>query len=371
MDLAHAPAFQAEASVPSAVRTPYDRLLTWMRPRDHRVAARTVSALCAVGVAVTVLTLPLAPAQMREANPTITALAVLALVVAGLMSIAAWFFDEASRLAWALCPITAIAVIVFVDLATHDASVSAQIFFVFPIVYAAAMLPRQGAVLKTALALAGELVVGFSQLQVRQALLDSSYTAAALVTVAVMLVRGAERQAALVAELGRLALIDPLTGLVTRRAFDEALDVVLAHPDGEEGTSLVLIDVDDFKSLNDRFGHPGGDRILVQLSELLVDGSRRGDVVCRLGGDEIAVLLPRCTYDTAVRRAEEINQLVRTHGFQLDVGELVKVSVSAGLAHAPTHGSDAHALYVAADSALYEAKRSGRDRVVAQPVPAV
>ncbi len=369
MDFAPLPALGGVTSIPSAVRSPYDRVLTWMRPRDHKVAARTVSALCAVGVAVTLVTLPLAPQQMREADTTITALAVLALLVAGLMSIAAWFFDEASRLAWALSPITAIAVIVFVDLATHDASVSAQIFFVFPIVYAAAMLPRPGAILMSVLSLLGEGIVVFSQLSFREAVLDSCYATAALVTVAVMLVRGAERQAALVAELGRLALIDPLTGLVTRRAFDEALEEVLHRPQGEDGTSLVLLDVDDFKSLNDRFGHPGGDRVLVQLSELLVEASRRGDVVCRLGGDEIGVLLPRCTYETALRRAEEITHLVRSHGFQLDVDDLVKVSVSAGLAHAPTHGSDAHALYVAADAALYAAKRAGRDRVVAQPMP--
>jgi diguanylate cyclase (GGDEF)-like protein len=369
VDLAPLPALSPATSIPRAIRSPYDRVLAWMRPRDHHVAARTVSVLCAVGVTVTLLTLPLAPDQMRAANPTITALAVLALVVAALMSIAAWFFDEASRLAWALCPVTSIAVIVFVDLATHDASVSAQIFFVFPIVYAAAMLPRAGAILMTVLSVAGELVVVFTQLPVREAVLDSSYATAALVTVAVMLVRSAERQAALVAELGRLALIDPLTGLVTRRAFDGALEAVLDAPQGEDGTSLVLLDVDDFKSVNDRFGHPGGDLVLVQLGQLLVEASRRGDVVCRLGGDEIGVLLPRCTYETAVRRAEEIIQLVRDHGFQLDVGDLVKVSVSAGLAHAPTHGADAHALYVAADSALYAAKRAGRDRVVAQPEP--
>ncbi|QIG44247.1 GGDEF domain-containing protein [Nocardioides anomalus] len=348
---------------------PYHRLLDWMRPRDVTVAARTVSVLIAVGVAVTVLTLPLQPGTNRPTDPAVLALAALALFTAALMAVASWFFDQASRLAWALCPVTAIAVIVFVDLATHDASVSAQIFFVFPAVYGAALLRRPGAIVMTALCLLGEVVVVFSQLGAREAVLDTAYMASALVTMSYLLVRSGERQDALVTELARLAAIDPLTGLVTRRAFDEALDGALTRPEGDEGTSLVLLDVDEFKSVNDRYGHPGGDQVLVQLSGLLVEASRRGDVVCRLGGDELAVLLPRCTIDVALRRAEDIAELVRAHGFDLGAGDLVKVSVSAGLAHAPTHGSAPEELYAAADAALYQAKRGGRDRVVAHPLP--
>ena len=205
-------------------------------------------------------------------------------------------------------------VIVLVDLATHDASVSAQVFFFFPTVYGAALLPRPGAILVTCASLAGELVVVFAQLSVREAIVSSCYVAAALVTIAVILIRSTERQHELVVELARLATVDPLTGLVTRRGFDEAMDVALAEPDGDEGTSLVIFDVDRFKSVNDRYGHPGGDKVLVQLSELLVQASRRGDVVCRMGGDEIAMLLPRCTIDIALRRAEEIVELVRNRG---------------------------------------------------------
>ena len=92
---------------------------------------------------------------------------------------AAWFFDEASGLAWALCPFAAIMVIVLVDLATHDGSVSAQVFFFFPTVYGAALLPRPGAILVTCASLAGELVVVFTQLSVREAVVSSCYMAAA------------------------------------------------------------------------------------------------------------------------------------------------------------------------------------------------
>ena len=104
--------------------------------------------------------------------------------------------------------------------------------------------------------------------------------------------------------------------------------------------------------------------MLVQLSELLVQASRRGDVVCRMGGDEIAMLLPGCSIEIALRRAEEIVVMVRKRGFEVSVDDLIQVSISAGLAHSPTHGSDHRALYAAADAALYDAKRGGRDRVV-------
>jgi diguanylate cyclase (GGDEF)-like protein len=282
-----------------------------------------------------------------------------------MISAAAWYFDEASSLAWALCPFAAILVIVLVDLATHDGSVAAQVFFFFPTVYGAALLPWRGAALVTGAALVGELGVVFSQLSLREAGVSACYMVAVLMTTAVMLARSMERQHRLMAELARLANVDPLTGLVTRRAFDHSVVAALAHPEGDEGTSLVILDVDRFKSVNDQYGHPAGDLVLVQLSELLVRGSRRGDVVCRMGGDEIAMLLPRCAADTALRRAEEIVELVRREGFAVSGENRIEVSISAGLAHAPTHGKDARSLYAAADAALYQAKRAGRDRVAA------
>jgi diguanylate cyclase (GGDEF)-like protein len=340
-----------------------DSLLSWMRPRDPRHAARTVSALCAVGLVVTVVTVPMGANAGTELDGWAIALAAVSLLLLLIISAAAWFFDEASQLAWGLCPFAAIIVVVLVDVATHDGSVTAQIFFFFPTVYGGALLPRPGAILVTSACLAGELVVVFSQLSVREAIVSSCYVAAALATTAAILVQSMERQHELVLELAHLATIDPLTGLVTRRAFDDAISAVLAHPDGDEGTSLVVIDVDRFKSVNDEYGHPAGDRVLVQLSELLVQASRRGDVVCRMGGDEIAMLLPRCSMEVALRRAEEIVELVRMEGFEVSVDDLIKVSISAGLAHVPTHGADVRTLYAAADAALYEAKRGGRDRV--------
>ncbi len=336
----------------------------WMQPRDHSSAARTVSVLCAVAVTVTIVFAPLA-SKGGQLGPWSIVMASVAVVLVSLLSWSARFFVEANKVAWALCPILAVAAIVVIDLLTFDATVSAQIFFLFPTLYGASLLRWPGAVVMTTASLLGEIIVVATQLPVREAVTDTGYVAAALVTAMVLLARSAERQAALVASLEQQAAVDPLTGLVTRRMLDEAARSALTGAGNEEGTSLILLDVDDFKSINDRFGHPGGDQALVQLAELLAGRSRRGDVVCRMGGDEMALLLPGCSEQTALRRAEEIVRDVRAHQFLLGVVDPVAVSVSVGLAQAPTHATDLPALYVAADAALYRAKQSGRDRVAA------
>ena len=337
-------------------------LLDSMQPRDHREAARTVSTLSAVAVAVTVLFAPFAP-QSRHVGPGAAVLAVGTIACVALLSVLARFFDEANRIAWALCPLLAVAAIVVVDLLTFDASVSAQIFFLFPALYGAAMLRRAGTVVMTLASLCGQAVV-VAGLPLREAVTDFGYVAAALVTAAVLLSRSGERQDALVATLARQAAIDPLTGLFTRRVLDEAAISALSGAGSQEGTALILLDVDNFKLVNDAHGHPGGDQLLMQLAGLLSSRSGRGEVVCRMGGDEVALLLPGASVAAAHGRAEEIRAGVLAGSFLLGDGEEVHVTVSVGIAHAPTHADSLRHLYAVADDALYRAKHSGRNRVV-------
>jgi diguanylate cyclase (GGDEF)-like protein len=167
-----------------------------------------------------------------------------------------------------------------------------------------------------------------------------------------------------VARLEALAAVDPLTGLVTRRVLDEAAASALSGATSSEGTSLILLDVDNFKTINDRHGHPAGDAVLVELATMIVSRTRSEDVVCRLGGDEVAVLLPACSRDAVRRRAEELLADVDAHVFPVDGHDGLTVSVSVGVAHAPSAADDLRSLYAAADAALYEAKRGGRARVV-------
>jgi diguanylate cyclase (GGDEF)-like protein len=344
-----------------------DALLTAMDPRDHAAAGRAVSVLCLVGAAVTVVFAPLQPGEFSLSPAGLAVGAANLSLVVG-VSWSARRFDEANRLAWALVPLLAIVAIVDLDYLTQDASVAAQIFFLFPALYGASQLRRVGAAVITGAAVAGEWIVVGGMLPLRDAVTDAGYVTAALATTAILLIRAGERQARLVARLQRQAAIDPLTGLVTRRVLDEAAQSAMTGAAGVGGTSLILLDVDQFKSINDRFGHPSGDEILIQLGELLVAGSRDEDVVSRLGGDEIALLLPGTSVDDLQRRADQILWDVRTHPFATTEGVHVSVSVSIGTAHAPTHAVDLRSLYVAADAALYRAKQSGRDQVAAASV---
>jgi len=340
-------------------------VLDWMQPRDYGVAGQTVALLCGVGVTVTVVAYPLLPNATADTNPLLVVSAAAAFAMVVVITAMARFLGETSRVAWAVCPLLAVAAIVLVDLATHDASIRAQIFFVFSTLYGGALLPRAGAVVMTVWSLLGEAIVVLALLPFRDATTSLLYMGAALVTSCLLLVRSAERQAAMMGVLEHHATTDPLTGLVTRRYFDVATQAALSSPVCSNGTALILLDVDRFKTLNDRFGHPGGDEILIQLSELLVATSRRGDVVCRLGGDEMAVLMADCSVEVALARAEQTVATVRGHDFFVGVSGAVVVSVSAGVAHSPTNADNALRLYEAADSALYKAKQTGRDRVVA------
>ena len=154
----------------------------------------------------------------------------------------------------------------------------------------------------------------------------------------------------------RLALTDPLTGLGNHRHFHERLqrELLDAH---ERSTplSLVLLDIDDFKTINDRFGHPTGDRVLSQLATRL----RQGGEGFRLGGDEFAVLLPNSAeHDAQLAAASIVERLATT---SLDPG--VEMTVSAGVATYPSQGVGRDELIRLADSALYWAKEHGKNQV--------
>ena len=154
----------------------------------------------------------------------------------------------------------------------------------------------------------------------------------------------------------RLALTDPLTGLGNHRSFHERLqrELVAAEHEGS-ALSLCLVDFDDLKSVNDRFGHPVGDLVLGQVASRL----RQGGESFRLGGDEFAVLLPRQDERQATAVARSIVERVAA----LDVEGVGPVTVSAGVATYPMHGSGRDELIRLADSALYWAKKDGKNRV--------
>jgi diguanylate cyclase (GGDEF)-like protein len=247
---------------------------------------------------------------------------------------------------------------------TQDPSAGAQAFLAFPVLWAAVNLHRAAVALVTLVAIAGDAVVLFHLEPVGHAVSDLSFFGAVLAVMAVMLARSAETQDRLVALLQSQASIDSLTGLVNRRVLDEALTTALTTQVAPRGTALVLVDVDSFKSINDEHGHPVGDDALAHIAGVLRAVVRAGDaVLSRMGGDELAILLPDCPADVAVRRATEVRDAVRSAPLALPDGTLLALSVSLGVAHAPSHAVGLEELYAAADTALYAAKRAGRGRV--------
>jgi diguanylate cyclase (GGDEF)-like protein/PAS domain S-box-containing protein len=158
---------------------------------------------------------------------------------------------------------------------------------------------------------------------------------------------------------------DPLTGLYNRRYLEESLEREL-HRTTREGVPLciAMLDLDYLKQFNDTFGHGGGDRVLRELGRLLRDGLRRSDISCRFGGEEFVLVLPGSTLPDARQRLEQIRLLVKSLQVRHDDQILGRMTVSAGIAAAPEHGSTSAELLHAADAALYMAKEAGRDRVV-------
>jgi diguanylate cyclase (GGDEF)-like protein len=159
----------------------------------------------------------------------------------------------------------------------------------------------------------------------------------------------------------QLAYVDGLTGMHNRRFFEMRIVEELERAGRFQGRlSVIMVDIDNFKKLNDEFGHLLGDEILRSVSSVLKQQLRKMDMVCRYGGDEFAILVPETTGDNALRVAEKLRRQIETHDFP---GVPRPVTISCGVADYPTHGVTRDEVVAAADSALYTAKQVGRNRV--------
>ncbi|MGH7618872.1 MAG: sensor domain-containing diguanylate cyclase [Gemmatimonadaceae bacterium] len=168
-------------------------------------------------------------------------------------------------------------------------------------------------------------------------------------------------------EVSRRARTDPLTGLANRRHFDEQLRRVVAETDRFGGTcSLILADLDHFKSVNDQHGHDAGDAVLKHVALVLGEAVRTVDLCARYGGEEIAVLLPQTSHGGALELAERLRATLASRPATHNGREL-KVTASFGIATYPVPVPYGDWLLLAADKALYEAKASGRNCVKVIP----
>lgn len=159
------------------------------------------------------------------------------------------------------------------------------------------------------------------------------------------------------------ASTDPLTGMLNRRGFSEACArMIEREAKGGRPVTVMIFDIDHFKSINDRFGHPAGDEMLKLFSTVVVNNLRISDLSGRIGGEEFAALLP-CALEEGVLVAERVREAFETSGVVVDDGA-VDTTVSIGVAGGPA-GTELEVLLASADTALYQAKRGGRNRVEA------
>ena len=159
------------------------------------------------------------------------------------------------------------------------------------------------------------------------------------------------------------ANIDVLTGLPNRRYLEEVLATAGPHRRAVDRLGALMIDLDHFKRLNDRYGHVTGDRVLRAVAERIFDAVRADDTPARYGGEEFAVVLRRATPEQAIEVAERIRAKIAELDLR-DMGVAEPITVSIGVAVANERDDDAGALLADADAALYRAKREGRNRVV-------
>ncbi len=167
------------------------------------------------------------------------------------------------------------------------------------------------------------------------------------------------------ARLRELSIRDPLTGLFNRRYMEEVLALEMSRAVRKQyPIGIIMADIDHFKRFNDTHGHAAGDAVLVQVGNLLRTHVRSSDVTCRYGGEEFILILPEASREITQIRAEQMREASSQLHVQYEDQTLEPVTLSLGVAIFPDHGSTIDALFGAADTALYCAKREGRDRVV-------
>ncbi len=164
--------------------------------------------------------------------------------------------------------------------------------------------------------------------------------------------------------LRRQATRDPLTGIYNRRYLDDTLERELLRAKRKDTTiSIIMVDIDLFKSINDSFGHEAGDTVLTVVANSLKSGVRGEDVVCRYGGEEFILVLPEASAKSAQERAEQLRKRIAKLEIEHEGKALRKITASFGVATFPDHGHAIEEVIKAADSAMYRAKAGGRNRV--------
>jgi diguanylate cyclase (GGDEF)-like protein len=331
------------------------------RPRVVADAARSGAVLLFVGaivivLEVTVISTPQFP-KFFAWVPWVVAGSLVA------CALALWRIPERlPSLMWPLVPAIPIAMILLMAIGSHDATATSQLVFALPVLFAAYHLKPV-----VARWIAVEVVIAETILcaliDPRSVFFEDAVgVSLILVGITLTLATARDRFDEAIDSVRYEAEHDAVTGLLSRRAFDADIQRL----DDEQPVSLILVDIDDFKTVNDTFGHAVGDQTLRVVAEALAANCRQSDRAYRLGGDELAVLMSGIAPSSALRRAEVMRRAVETAPTAFTIRrERGGVTVSLGVASLPPHAPRKSELLRAADVAMYQAKSSGRNRVVA------
>jgi diguanylate cyclase (GGDEF)-like protein len=337
--------------------------VTAKQPRDRHGESRAVAYLMLASspyILITGAIMPVGQAFMVTAAATV----ITALLAVG----GALCWRRADLLPdyfWVGAPFFAVTVVAGVDILTSDASTGAQVFFLWPVLYAATFLSRRLNVIVLLTVCAGEAAVVFTMFEATRAISDIVTMMTALIMSSVVVLNIRERRDQLLGALETQAMADPLTGLSNRRSFDRDLALADAWARRAGGAlSLLTVDVDHFKAINDTWGHAIGDLALQAVAGAMRAATREPDVIARLGGDEFVMLL-RCDRPGALRVAGALRDAVAASD-DLPGGP---PSLSIGLAVLPHDAGTVEGLLAASDAALYSAKVNGRNRVATAGAP--
>ena len=348
---------EIESTEPLRARLRWRReeIVASLEATDPAVIARSLAYLFGIG-ATLVLLFPALPGEQLK-HPVLTLVPVgLAYLTSGLLIV---IYDRTPRWILTALPSFGTVLVTSVVIGSKPAAGPASVFLYYWVILAGIYFSG----FRTGMAHLAGVGVGFGIAAIvadlPQGLMLWLMGMSAFAVTAVLLHLLRQRADTLILRLDEAAKTDPLTGLANRRAFDTLFDEELYRAARTtRPLTLMLVDLDGLKGINDDYGHAAGDRALRWVAEVL-KSSRRTDRCARLGGDEFAALLPETDSSSASHVAQRLCSAIRS-GVEYDF----PVTLSLGIATAPRDGATTAALYEAADSALYAAKRRGGDQVV-------
>jgi diguanylate cyclase (GGDEF)-like protein len=330
-------------------------------PRDRHAASRAASYFMLVG-SVFILVMSILMPGYNGPN-LFTAIATYGTgVVLGSLGLVCRCWPEVLPDAfWIAVPVGCIAMIGGLDYVTSDVSAGGHLFFLWPTLYAATFLRRRLVCMVLGCAFVTDFALSCSLTTLAQATYDIVCLVIAVSLASIIIGTLRTRVGALLGELESQALQDTLTGLANRRAFDRDIvqAIALAERTGKP-LSLLNLDVDNFKSINDKWGHTAGDQALLALARALRKATRESDIAARLGGDEFVVLLTDCDSEGSLIAARELQKALK-ETWDLP-GEPATLSI--GAATLPDDATTLETLMAEADAAMYSAKAGGRNQVV-------